>query len=171
MLLLITRNNATIPGEEFGYLPGDITEKMGPLLAPFYDNLEALLRINCKDESRDQIQMQIDDIIASKIMDVCPIAYMRGRSISNSYLIVDECQNTTKSQMRDIITRIGAGTKLILCGDPDQIDNLNLDKFTNGLTFASEKMKGSKYCAQITFTEDESVRSPLATDALKRLDI
>ena len=169
--LLITRNNSTIPGEEFGYLPGSIEEKMMPLLSPFMDNIEALLRNNCKEESNEQIQMQIDDMFSSGILNVCPVAYMRGRSISDSYLIVDECQNASRSQMRDIITRIGKGTKLVLCGDPDQIDNLYLDKFNNGLTFASEKMKGSTLCAQITFTEQESVRSPLATEALKRLDI
>lgn len=168
--LLITRNNSMIPGEDFGFLPGDILEKMTPLLAPFKDNLKALLRNNQKEDP-EQIQMQIEDMFESKMLDVCPIAYMRGRSISNSYLIVDECQNTTKSQMRDIITRIGQGSKLVLCGDPDQIDNIYLDRFTNGLTFASERMKGSKYCAQITFTDEESVRSPLATDALKRLVI
>lgn len=169
--LLITRNNATIPGEDFGYLPGTMKEKMMPLLSPFFDNMEALLRNNCKEESNEQIQMQIEDMFESGIVNVCPIAYMRGRSISNSYLIVDECQNVTRSQMRDIITRIGKGTKLVLCGDPAQIDNHLLDKWNNGLVFASEKMKDSKLCAQITFDEKESVRSPLAAEALKRLEI
>ena len=133
--------------------------------------MEALLRNGCINESNEQIQIQIDDMFASGIVDVCPIAYMRGRSIANSYLIVDECQNTTRSQMRDIITRIGKNTKLVLCGDPEQIDNHLLDKWNNGLTFASERMKGSPLCAQVTFKKEECVRSPLAIDALSRLTL
>lgn len=169
--LLITRNNSQIHGEEFGYLPGSIEEKMMPLLSPFMDNIESLLRNSCINESNEQIQIQIDDMFNSGVVDVCPVAYMRGRSITHSYLIVDECQNATRSQMRDIITRIGSGTKLVLCGDPEQIDNHLLDKWNNGLTFASERMKGSPLCAQITFTEKECVRSDLAKDALKRLNL
>jgi PhoH-like ATPase len=96
---------------------------------------------------------------------------MRGRSISQSYLIVDEAQNSTRSQMRDIITRAGKGTKIVICGDINQIDNHTLDRWTNGLVFASEKMKGSDLVAQVTFAEEESVRSALATEALKRLDL
>ncbi len=168
--VLITRNNITSDAE-FGYLPGDIEEKMSPLLAPFYDNLESLLRGNHKEESNEQIQMQIEDMFDTGLIAVCPLAYMRGRSISNSYLIVDEAQNSTRSQMRDIITRAGKGTKVVICGDPDQIDNHTLDKWNNGLIFASERMKGSSLCAQITFSEEESVRSALATEALKRLDL
>ena len=73
--------------------------------------------------------------------------------------------------MRDIITRAGKGTKIVICGDPKQIDNIHLDKFNNGLAFAANKMKGSKLCAQITFSEQESVRSALASEALKRLEV
>ena len=168
--VLITRNNVTSDAE-FGFLPGDLEEKMSPLLAPFYDNLESLLRGSNKDESNEQIQMQIEDRFDTGIIQVCPLAYVRGRSISHSYLIVDEAQNSTRSQMRDIITRAGKGTKIVICGDPAQIDNHLLDKYNNGLIFASERMKGSKLCAQITFTDEESVRSSLATEALKRLDL
>lgn len=165
--VLITRNNITADAD-FGYLPGELEEKMNPLLAPFFDNLENLLRGKSKEDN-EQIQMQMDDMFETGIVQVCPLAYMRGRSINNSYLIVDECQNSTRSQMRDIVTRAGKGTKIVICGDPKQIDNHTLDRWNNGLAFVAEKMKDSELCAQISFTEKESVRSELATEALKRL--
>lgn len=167
--ILITRNNV-MSDADFGYLPGELEEKMTPLLAPFFDNLESLIRSNNKDMENNEIQNQIDYLCDTKIIDICPLAYMRGRSITNSYLIVDEAQNATRSQIRDIITRAGRGTKVVLLGDPNQIDNHLLDKWNNGLTYASEKMKGSSLCAQITFKESESVRSELATEAIMRLN-
>lgn len=77
--------------------------------------------------------------------------------------------NATRSQIRNIITRAGAGCKVVICGDPKQIDAHTLDKLSNGLVFASEKMKDSKRCAQVTFTEEESARSELAKEAIKKL--
>lgn len=168
--VLITRHNI-LSDADIGYLPGDIDEKMSPLMAPFYDNLESLLRGRGSHEDNEQIQMQIEDMFFTKVISICPLAYMRGRSITNSFLIVDEAQNSTRSQMRDIITRAGRGTKIVICGDLDQIDNHTLDKWNNGLAFASERMKGSPLCAQLTFFEEESVRSALATEALKRMDL
>lgn len=168
--VLITRNNVT-SDDDFGYLPGDIDDKMTPLLAPFYDNLESLIRGNNDEEDVSQVQMQIDDLFDTGIIKVCPLAYMRGRSITNSYLIVDEAQNSSRSQMRDIITRAGKGTKIVICGDPKQIDNIRLDRYNNGLVFAAERMKGSSLCAQISFSEKESVRSVLASEAIKRLEL
>lgn len=167
--ILITRNNVT-SDDGFGYLPGDIDEKMTPLLAPFYDNLESLIRGNTK-ESNEQVQLQINDFFDTGMIRVCPLAYMRGRSITHSYLIVDEAQNSSRIQMRDIITRAGKGTKIVICGDPKQIDNIHLDRYNNGLAFAANAMKGSKLCAQLTFGENESVRSVLATEALRRMKI
>lgn len=165
--VLISRNNV-MADEDFGYLPGELRDKMNPLLAPFFDNLESLLR---KDSGEDKlnISMQIDDMIETGVIEICALAYMRGRSITNKFLIVDETQNATRSQIRDIITRAGAGCKVVICGDPEQIDAHNLDKLNNGLVFASEKMKGSPLCAQVTFNENESVRSELAKEAIKRL--
>lgn len=168
--VLITRNNVTAD-DDFGFLPGDIDEKMTPLLAPFYDNLESLVRGNNEKEDNEQVQLQINDFFDSGIIKICPLAYMRGRSITHSYLIVDEAQNSSRSQMRDIITRAGKGTKIIICGDPKQIDNIHLDRFNNGLVFAASRMKGSKLCAQISFGEQESVRSELASEAIKRLEL
>ena len=155
--VLISRNNV-MADADFGYLPGELEDKMNPLLAPFFDNLESLLRGN-SDEDRECISRQIEDMIDSGVIEICALAYMRGRSITNKFLIVDETQNATRSQIRDIITRAGSGCKIVICGDPEQIDAHNLDKLNNGLVFASEKMKGSPVCAQISFTEEESVRS------------
>ena len=91
--------------------------------------------------------------------------------LDHRYLIVDEAQNLTVTQALTLITRAGYGTKIVLCGDPDQIDAKYLDKRNNGLVFAAEKMKGSKYCAQITFDQEEAVRSDLAMEAVKRMTI
>lgn len=165
--IMITRNNIT-SDSDFGALPGDLEDKMMPLLAPFYDNIEALIRANNPGINNEDVSLRIDDLFASGTIKVCAMAYMRGRSISNTYLIVDEAQNSTKTQMRDIITRAGKGTKVVICGDPSQIDNHLLDKYNNGLVYASENMKGA-VCAQVTFENTESVRSILAAAALKQL--
>lgn len=167
--VLISRNNV-MADADFGYLPGELEDKMNPLLAPFFDNLESLLRGN-SGEDKENISIQIEDLLQSGDIEICALAYMRGRSITNKFLIVDETQNATRSQIRDIITRAGAGCKVVICGDPEQIDAHNLDKLNNGLVFASEKMKGSPVCAQISFTEEESVRSELAKEAIKRLTL
>ena len=168
--VMITRNNV-LSDADMGFLPGTLEEKMGPLVAPFIDNLEVLLKANTKEESMDQIHAQIDDLLDEGILEICSMAYMRGRSITGSYLIIDEAQNATVGQILEIISRAGMGTKVIVAGDPDQIDNPKLDKINNGLVFAAEKMKGSKLCAQLTFDQEESVRSPLAMEAAKRLTL
>lgn len=166
--LLISRNNV-MADAEFGFLPGDISDKMTPLLAPFYDNLENLFRNHEPNEADEEINVEIDDLFASKRIDVCPLAYMRGRSITHSYLIVDEVQNATRSQIRDIITRAGEGTKIVLCGDPTQVDAHALDRYNNGLVFAAQRFIDSPLCAQITFDSETCVRSDLAKEAINLL--
>ena len=168
--VMITRNNV-LSDADIGYLPGTLEEKMGPLVAPFIDNLEVLLKANEKNESMDMIHTQIDDLLEDGILEICSMAYMRGRSITGSYLIIDEAQNATVGQILEIISRAGMGTKVIVAGDPDQIDNPKLDKINNGLVFAAEKMRGSSLCAQLVFDRNESVRSPLAMEAAKRLTL
>ncbi|MBO7336637.1 MAG: PhoH family protein, partial [Lachnospiraceae bacterium] len=95
----------------------------------------------------------------------------RGRSLVNSFVIIDEAQNCSINQILEIVTRAGEGTKIVLLGDPDQIDNPKLDRRNNGLVFASERMKGSDLCAQVTFKDSETVRSRLSSEAAKRLTI
>ena len=164
---MITRNNVT-NDEGFGYLPGELEEKMQPLIAPFLDNLESLIR-NGDDISNQEIQDQIDYLFDTGTIEIAPMAYMRGRSIRDTFLILDEAQNATISQVRDVITRAGKGTKIVLCGDPTQIDALYLNEKNNGLNYTSAMMKNSPMVAQITFTSDECVRSTLAKEAIEKL--
>ena len=165
--IMITRNNVT-NDEGFGYLPGELEEKMQPLIAPFLDNLESLIR-NGDDISNQEIQDQIDYLFDTGTIEIAPMAYMRGRSIRDTFLILDEAQNATISQVRDVITRAGKGTKIVLCGDPTQIDALYLNEKNNGLNYTSAMMKNSPMVAQITFTSDECVRSTLAKEAIEKL--
>lgn len=164
--VMITRANV-LSDADIGFLPGSLEEKMGPLVAPFMDNMESLFRNTGNDA--EEARMQIEDLLAAQTVEICSIAYMRGRSITHSYLIVDEAQNCSINQILEIITRAGEGTKVILCGDPDQIDNPKLDRLNNGLVYAAEKMRNTSLCAQITFTQEETVRSPLASVAAERL--
>ena len=146
--------------EAFGFLPGE--------LGCFYSNLEDLLRKGNHEEDA-QIQIQIDDMMETGLLRVFPLAYIRGMSIKNSFIICDEAQNIGRSLIRDVVTRCGQGSKLVILGDTNQIDVPFLDKTNSGLTYLAHNMKGSTKCAQITFTEKESVRSALATEALNRL--
>ena len=166
--LLITRTNC-LSDDELGFLPGDLDDKMTPLLKPFFDNLEAMIRQ--KGETREMAKTFIEDLFYSGTIEMESVAYMRGRSLSHTYLIVDEAQNATPNQILEIVTRAGKGTKVVLLGDIDQIDNPKLSKRNNGLVFASEKMKGSNLVAQLEFSHEDAVRSPLSIDAAKRLTI
>lgn len=155
--------------DAFGFLPGELEDKTRPLLGCFYSNLEDLLRKGNREED-SQIQLQIEDMMETGLLRVFPLAYIRGMSIKNSFIICDETQNIGRSLIRDIVTRCGQGTKLVVLGDINQIDVAYLDKTNSGLTYLAHSMKGSSKCAQITFTERESVRSALATEALARLN-
>lgn len=168
--IYITRANQ-LADADFGYLPGDLSDKMRELINPFTDNLEVILRGDSNEEN-DEIQMQIDDLFSSKIIRLLPLSYIRGRSISNSYIIVDEAQNCSAQLMRDVVTRLGQGSKLVVLGDPSQCDNHILDSRNNGLVYVADKFHkaNSKLCAQITFDDEMSVRSALATEALSILN-
>ena len=112
---------------------------------------------------------KIQEIFDRGIIQTEALNFIRGRSIAKTYLIIDEAQNMTPNQVKGIITRAGKDTKIILLGDPNQIDKPFLDERTNGLRFAAKHMKGSPYCWQITLAADECERSVLAMDAVKRL--
>lgn len=166
--MMITRSNSKTEDKDFGYLPGDLKEKMEPLLAPFYDNLETLLRAGTPEDDT-QITVQIEELFITNTITLAPLAYIRGRSIVDSYIICDEFQNVSQRMAKDILTRVGSGSKLVVMGDSTQIDNYTLDEYNNGLTYVLNRMKGSPMCAIIRFSEEESVRSPLAREALRRL--
>lgn len=164
--MMITRPNSEAGDAGFGYLPGDLDDKMGPLLAPYYDNLETLFLGGNSDEDRSQIKMQIDDLFDNNVIECCALSYIRGRSINNAYMICDEAQNATKKLIKDVVTRAGNQTKIIICGDPEQCDNPKLDSRSNGLVHAAKAFKDSKLACLITFDTRNSVRSPLAKEAI-----
>lgn len=165
--ILISRPNAGNADPGFGYLPGDLDAKMAPLLASYYDNLEALLRGKEKDEDRGQIQREIEDLFDNGAMEICPLNFIRGRSLQNSFIICDEAQNATKGLIRDVVTRAGKKSKVVVTGDERQCDAPTLDSRNNGLIYCAEHMKGSPLCAIIRFTEENCVRSALAEAAIR----
>ncbi len=167
--IIISRSNTLPEGEDIGFLPGSLEDKMEPLMAPFYDNIETMIRNNSKDEPLSDVKMQIEDYIDSGVIEITSLAYIRGRSIPNSYIIIDEAQNLTRNQVKTIVTRAGAGTKIVLLGDPDQIDSPKLTKYSNGLIYAANVMKDSALCVQLEFDQDECERSVLASETAKKM--
>ena len=165
--LLISRPNNKTTDADFGYLPGTLEEKMSPLMASYTDNLEIIL--GGKNVQISETRQIIRDLIENGIIEYCPLYTIRGRSIHNAYLICDEAQNATKNLIKDIVTRAGKNTKIIVAGDPSQIDNTSLDVYNIGLVHLKESMKGSPLCAIIKFEDDNCVRSKLAEEALKRM--
>ena len=168
--ILISRPNAQFDSD-IGFLPGDEREKISPLLRPVMDNLEQLVDSNEEKryENEAELKGKLDELFDRGIIQAEALNFIRGRSIVNTYLIIDEAQNMTPNQAKGIITRAGKGTKVILLGDPNQIDRPFLDERTNGLSYASEHMKGSPLCWQITLNASECQRSALAMDAAGRL--
>jgi PhoH-like ATPase len=168
--IIVCRPNAQFD-EDIGFLPGDEQEKIAPLMRPIIDNLEQILDSNEKERYADEtlLRDKIDEIFDRGIIQTEALNFIRGRSIVNTYLIIDEAQNMTPNQVKGIITRAGRGTKIILLGDPGQIDRPYLDERTNGLSYAASHMKGSPLCWQITMQADECERSALAGDAIRRL--
>lgn len=168
--ILICRPNAQFD-DDIGFLPGDEQEKISPLMRPVIDNLEQLVDSNEESRYEDERELKgkIDEIFDRGLIQAEALNFIRGRSIVKTYLIIDEAQNMTPNQVKGIITRAGEGTKIILLGDPGQIDRPFLDERTNGLSYASEHMKGSSLCWQITMTGKECERSALAMDGGRRL--
>jgi len=168
--ILVCRPNVKLD-EDIGFLPGSETEKLAPFLRSVIDNLEILVDNDETEryKSEHELKDKVDELFSRNIVTTEAIAYIRGRSIQKNWVIIDEAQNLTPKQVKSIVTRAGKGTKLILIGDPDQIDHPYLDSRTNGLSFASERMKGSPYCCQITMNDDECERSPLAFDSAVRM--
>lgn len=168
--ILVCRPNVKFD-EDIGFLPGTEQEKIAPFLRPVIDNLEVLIDNdeNERYKSEKELKDKIDELFDRKIINTEAIAFIRGRSIVKQWIIIDEAQNLTPKQVKGIITRAGRGTKIILIGDPEQIDHPFLDIRTNGLSYAAEKMKGSPLCYQITLTDEECERSELAYEAAKRM--
>ena len=168
--ILVCRPNVTMD-EDIGFLPGTEQEKISPFMRPIFDNLQILVDSDEKERYKNEKELddKIRELFDRRIITTEAVAYLRGRSIVKNWVIIDEAQNLSPKQVKAIITRVGEGTKLILIGDPEQIDHPFLDSRSNGLCYASEKMKDSDLCYQITLKYDECERSPLAYEASKRL--
>jgi len=160
-------------GKDIGYLPGTLEEKMEPWIAPVKDNLDFLLGINGKKpgrKSKDNLMSSdpyLELMQQRGLIEIEAISFIRGRSIPNAYIIIDEAQNLSMHELKTIVTRVGEGTKIVLTGDIEQIDNVDVDAYTNGLTYAIEKFKEYPIAAHVTLLKGE--RSPLATLASKIL--
>ena len=168
--ILICRPNALFDSD-IGFLPGDEQEKISPLMRPIMDNLEQLVDSNDGERysNEQELQDKVQEIFDRGLIQTEALTFIRGRSIIKTYLIIDEAQNMTPAQIKGIITRAGKETKIVLLGDPNQIDRSYLDDRTNGLSYAAEHMKGSPLCWQITLLSEECERSALATEAICRL--
>jgi PhoH-like ATPase len=144
-------------GRDIGYLPGTIEEKLNPWMQPIYDNLELLLGLNKSDKKDGRSYAELVDL---GFVEIEPLTYIRGRSLPQNYMIVDEAQNLTPHEVKTIVTRAGEGTKIILTGDPYQIDHPYLDSSNNGLTIVAERFKNEAIAGHVILTKGE--RSPLA---------
>lgn len=151
-------------GRDVGYLPGTLEEKLNPWMQPIFDNLEYIFSANRR---RMADQRDYQELVASGQLQIEPLTYIRGRSLPNQFLIVDEAQNLTPHEVKTVITRAGTGTKIILTGDPDQIDNPYVDSQSNGLTMVAERFRGETISAHVTLTKGE--RSELAERATQLL--
>lgn len=165
--LVVTR--PVIPlGGDIGFLPGDKDEKMRPWMSPIYDNLEYIFGLGkeSRKEKGDEklkssnIENMVRYFKEKGQLELEAITYIRGRTMPRQYLIVDEAQNLTPHEVKTILTRAGEGTKVVLTGDPHQIDHPYLDSNSNGLTYIVEKFKGVKLAGHVTFLKGE--RSELA---------
>ncbi|MEM4994996.1 PhoH family protein [Priestia sp. SB1] len=148
-------------GNDIGFLPGEKEEKLKPWMQPILDNLEFLF--DCKD------QQELEQLLTGYegMIQVEALTYIRGRSIPNQFIIIDEAQNLSKHEAKTILTRLGAKSKVVLTGDPDQIDHPYLDAYSNGLTYVIEKFKEYSQAGHITLTKGErSEFAQLAADIL-----
>tara|TARA_B100000700_G_C15056110_1_gene862900 strand:- start:553 stop:1791 length:1239 start_codon:yes stop_codon:yes gene_type:complete len=152
--VVITRTLQPV-GRDIGYLPGDINDKMDPWMGAIVDNV----RHAFKDLTYFSLMRE------KGLIEVTPLAFIRGRTFNDTFLIVDEAQNSTIHELKTVITRVGEGSKIVLLGDIDQIDTPYIDSFSNGLTVVIEKLKNEKLTGHITLMKGE--RSELATLASK----
>jgi PhoH-like ATPase len=145
-------------GRDIGYLPGEVEEKLNPWMQPIYDNLEFLM-----DRQRTRKGMSITKMLANGTIGIEPITYIRGRSIPGQFLIVDEAQNLTPLEVKTVITRVGEGTKIVLTGDPYQIDNPYVDGSSNGFNYLVQRFRPEAIAAHVQLIKGE--RSELAERA------
>jgi PhoH-like ATPase len=170
-------------GKDVGFLPGTLDEKLEPWLAPIKDNLRFLLGTNKpptaavggrkgkmeekggKNKFDEQI---LQSYFEDGIIEVQALTFIRGRSIANAFIIIDEAQNTSLHEIKTILTRVGENTKIVLCGDVEQIDNTYIDSVSNGLSIVIERFKNEKIAGHVALTKGErSVLATLASEILQ----
>lgn len=162
--IYVTRPVVPLSNKDIGYLPGDIQSKLDPYMQPLWDNLKL---IKGQFEKHDSTPKRIDEMLENEKISIAPLAYIRGRSLSNIYFIVDEAQNLTPLEIKTVISRAGENTKIVFTGDIHQIDTPYLDSESNGLSYLIDKAKGDPLFAHITLEKGE--RSALANLANAKL--
>ncbi len=162
--IFLARPIVPLANRDLGFLPGDVKEKMDPYMTPLYDNLTV---IKHKFSHQSPEFLRINDMMKEEKLVITPLAYIRGRSLSSIFFIVDEAQNLTPHEIKTIITRAGEGTKMVFTGDIEQIDSPYLDTASNGLSYLSDKMKDQDIFAHVNLIKGE--RSFLAELASKLL--
>ena len=155
--IYIARPIVPLSNKDIGYLPGDIKSKLNPYMEPLWDNLKFIKSLFGE---KDKEFKQIEEMVEKEKIVVCPLAYIRGRSLSNVFFIVDEAQNLTPHEVKTVITRAGENTKIVFTGDVHQIDTPYLDAQSNGLSYMIDKLRGNPLYAHITLEKGE--RSELA---------
>jgi PhoH-like ATPase len=162
--IYLARPIVPLSNKDIGFLPGDVNSKLNPYMEPLWDNLKY---IRSQFSEKDKEHKQLNEMVENQKLVVCPLAYIRGRSLSNVFFIVDEAQNLTPHEVKTIITRAGENTKIIFTGDVYQIDTPYLDTQSNGLSYLIDKVKGQPLYAHITLEKGErSELANLANDLL-----
>lgn len=162
--ILLARPIVALANRDLGFLPGDVKEKILPYMQPLFDNL-SVIKNQFKVQSKEY--MKIEEMQRTEKLIISPLAYIRGRSLSNVFFIVDEAQNLTPHEVKTIITRAGEGTKIIFTGDIHQIDSPYLDLKSNGLSYLADRMKGQDIFAHVNLVKGErSYLAELASDLL-----
>ena len=162
--IFLARPIVPLSNRDLGFLPGDVKEKIGPYMQPLFDNLDV---IKNKFSSTSKDYQKIEEMVKTEKLIITPLAYIRGRSLSKVFFIVDEAQNLTPHEIKTIITRAGEGTKMIFTGDIEQIDTPYLDMKSNGLSYLTDKMIGQDVFAHINLVRGErSYLAELASNLL-----
>jgi len=162
--ILLARPIVALGDKDLGFLPGDVNDKIGPYMQPLFDNLNVIK--NQLGQNSSELA-KIDEYLQKEKLVITPLAYIRGRSLSNVFFIVDEAQNLTPLEVKTIITRAGEGTKIVFTGDIQQIDSPYLDSKSNGIAYLTDRMKGQDLFAHVNMIKGErSALAELASDLL-----
>jgi len=162
--ILLARPIVALSNRDIGYLPGDASEKISPYMQPLFDNL-AVIKHTFNPRSNEY--QLIEEMVKEERLNITPLAYIRGRSLSNAFFIIDEAQNLTPHEIKTIITRAGEGTKMVFTGDLQQIDSPYLDTRSNGLAYMTDRMQNQDVFAHINLVKGErSYLAELASNLL-----